>query len=356
MAYQFVQAANHWNGREGQQPRYIIVHGTAGGSSALGIAQYFAKPSTQASTHYVIGQDGTVVQCVAESDAAWANGGISGPASSTPNRTGYGNGLHDAWWDNGINPNLVSIAIEHVKPHTDNSDQLTDAQKQASFNLIREICVRWSIPMRWADANGGITGHYSMDPVNRQYCPGLYPWNDLFSFLGANQDMPMDLTDAFAANWFKDVGNGRWQCKNGNVVGGAILLFYRQVWGAPRLPLSGEIKNIPNHPEVAIQVYESGVVCYDPRGVLDAPNGPRWFNCYMMHLDQAIQRGLVGAELKAQVDAANKALQQAVAAEQALQTQLNTLKASQPFDVDKVKADITNAQQALTDALAQVSK
>jgi N-acetyl-anhydromuramyl-L-alanine amidase AmpD len=294
---QFIQAANHFNGRFGQPIKYIIIHGTAGGSSAVDIANYFAQPSTQASAHYVVDQNGVVIQCVAESDAAWANGGISGPAGSTANHSGYGNGLHDPWWTGAVNPNLVSIAIEHVKSASDNSNQLTDVQKQASFNLIRDICNRYNIPKRWADANGGITGHYSMDPVNRQNCPGPYPWDELYSFLGES-DMPMSLSDAFAAAHFKDNGNGQWKCKdNGLIVGGAILQFYCQIWGAPRLPQTNEIKNIAGHPEVAIQVYEGGVAVYDPNHVIDNPGGPSWHSCYLMHLDDAIRRGLIGANL-----------------------------------------------------------
>lgn len=164
--------ANSFSGRNGVRPQWVILHGTAGGSSAQNIATYFA--STQGgpnpvSSHYVIGQDGTVVQCVAESDGAWANGYIS---------TG-----HDAWWSDAVNPNNQTISIEHVKSSLDNSDALTPAQQAASFKLIHDICQRWQIPMRRADASGGITGHYSLDPVNRSDCPGPYNWNALWAYL-----------------------------------------------------------------------------------------------------------------------------------------------------------------------------
>jgi N-acetyl-anhydromuramyl-L-alanine amidase AmpD len=175
---QFIQAANHWIGREGQTPKYIILHGTAGFTNANDVAQYFARPDTEASAHYVVGQDGTVIKCVQEQDAAWSNGPVSGPSGIS------GDGVHhDSFWDTGINPNLLTIAIEHVKPHTDNSDTLTPAQKLASFNLVADICGRQKIPARAADASGGITGHFSMDPVNRSRCPGPYPFDELYQFL-----------------------------------------------------------------------------------------------------------------------------------------------------------------------------
>jgi len=160
------------------------LHGTAGFTRASDVAAFFANPATQASTHYVVDIDGAIYQCVQESDAAWANGPITGPSGVA------GDGIHhDSFWDTGVNPNLVSIAIEHLKPHIDNSDQLTNAQKAASFKLIQHICQRWQIPMRPANTSGGITGHYSMDPVNRSRCPGPYPWSDLWAFLGGKTIM-----------------------------------------------------------------------------------------------------------------------------------------------------------------------
>lgn len=179
--------SNCFPDRDGYKPRYIIIHSTAGGTSAPAIGGYFQ--STQGSTnpvsaHYVVGQDGMVVQCNKESDGAWANGAITDG--------------HDPWWDDSVNPNDITISIEHCKPSADNSDQLTDKQKQASFKLILHICQRWNIPMRAADASGGITGHYSIDPVNRSRCPGEYPWSDLFTFLWRNNKM------GIPAGWHDD--------------------------------------------------------------------------------------------------------------------------------------------------------
>lgn len=172
----------HWSGREGCKPRYVIIHGTAGGNSAEAIAGWFQNPKAQASTHYIIGLEGNIVQCVKESDAAWGNGALT-------------NG-HAPFWRGDVNPNLISISIEHVKPLKDNSDTLTEAQKQASFALIRSTCTRNSIPMREADASGGITGHFSIDPVNRSLCPGPYPWNELWAYLkGKDMNIPSGWKD-----------------------------------------------------------------------------------------------------------------------------------------------------------------
>jgi hypothetical protein len=166
--------------RHGYQPKYIIAHATAGGTSAQAIAEYFKSTeggNNPVSSHYIIGQDGTIVQCVLEKDGAWANGVIT-------------NG-HDPWWDDSVNPNDITISIEHCKPSADNSDALTPAQQAASFKLINALCARWHIPMQAADANGGITGHFSIDPANRSHCPGIYPFDDLYQYLQQGGDTPM---------------------------------------------------------------------------------------------------------------------------------------------------------------------
>lgn len=167
---------NCFVGRAGLRPRWIINHGTAGGYSAVATANYFASTQNTAnpvSATYIVDQLGTVVQCNAESDGAWGNGFLSAG--------------HDPWWADAVNPNNVTISIEHVKSSKDNSDTLTPAQQAASFKLQNDICDRWKIPKRLADANGGITGHYSIDPVNRQNCPGPYPWDALWAYLGGNK-------------------------------------------------------------------------------------------------------------------------------------------------------------------------
>lgn len=182
-------------------PKWIIVHGTAGFQTAQQVGVYFQSNTPPSSTHYVVGRDGAVVQCVRESSAAWGNGPITGPAGVG------GDGVHhDAWWDHvpDGNPNTVTFSIEHVKPSQDNSDLLTPAQQAASFALIKHLCATHGIPMRAADAQGGVTGHFSMDPVNRARCPGPYPWDALWSYLNGGTAMGWTRTSTGAKD---SVGN-----------------------------------------------------------------------------------------------------------------------------------------------------
>jgi N-acetyl-anhydromuramyl-L-alanine amidase AmpD len=172
---------NYFPERNGYIPCYVVLHGTAGFTSAVEVANFFKSTeagNSPVSTHYIIDLSGEIVQCIDEQHGAFANGCISG----IPGRSG--DGIHHApWWTSMINPNNVTISIEHVKPSKDNSDELTEMQKHASFLLIEHICQRHNIPRRYADEAGGITGHFSMDPVNRSFCPGPYPWEELFAYL-----------------------------------------------------------------------------------------------------------------------------------------------------------------------------
>ncbi|GHO75010.1 hypothetical protein KSD_27810 [Ktedonobacter sp. SOSP1-85] len=292
----WIPSPNYFANRNGYTPKWIIVHGTAGFSSARDVGTYFQ--TADVSANYVIGQDGTIVQCVSEKDGAWGNGVIS---------TG-----HDSWWTSSVNPNWVTISIEHVKPHTDNSDTITDAQKAASFRLISHICDRHKIPRRRADGNGGITGHYSIDPVNRSRCPGPYPWDELISYLGSGgsnsggssggsggstgNGAMIDLNDEIVARYFEQAGTGRWHCKATNYyIFGGMLNFYCSFGGTGKngltylgMPLMNEYYPDPNA-QFSYQRFERGILAYDPNHSFDRPPGAG--TIYLMHIDQPLPQG-----------------------------------------------------------------
>jgi hypothetical protein len=260
---------NFFPGRWGKIPKWIILHGTAGGNSAEGIAQYFKDTegtSNPVSSHYIIGLQGEVYQCVSVSDGAWANGALSAG--------------HDSWWDGVGNPNNVTISIEHVKPATDNSSPLTALQKQASFQLIDSICQQCNIPLRPADKDGGITGHYSIDPVNRARCPGLYPLDELFS-LGARA--MIELNTPGISQYFTGTDNVYWNCiQTKYTIGHAMLDYYRTLTAGNDLcglsilglPLGNEtLVGGPNNTGYIEQAFERGTVVYDPAHNLDTPPG-----------------------------------------------------------------------------------
>jgi hypothetical protein len=148
---------------------------------------------------------------------------------------------HDPFWPTDINLNLVTFSIESVDPTTDNSTVMPQAQKDALFALVKDICTRHHIPMRPADASGGIAGHSSIAPQSRARCPGLnFPWDELFAYL-SKENPTMTNTDALkAAGWKYDSQVKQWTAPNGFIVQMGFADEVSKSWNPQDLPLENE--------------------------------------------------------------------------------------------------------------------
>jgi hypothetical protein len=121
----------------------IVIHATDGGS-LIGNVSWLAGDTSEASAHYVIARDGTIVQLVPLHDIAWHSG----------NR----------------NVNLHSIGIEHVGDTHDPAG-FTRAEYVSSARLVAWLVRRYDIPVD----RRHIIGHYQVpDP----YHPGLLGGSD----------------------------------------------------------------------------------------------------------------------------------------------------------------------------------
>lgn len=246
---------------DASQKHYIIIHGTGGGVAQSTINE-FLNASTQKSTHYLVGRDGNIYQFVSEEEAAYGNG-ILEPG-------------HDAWWSESENPNLITISIEHENPSGDNSTLLTAVQQQASFLLVADICKRWHIPMLPANASGGITGHFSIEPINRKNCPGAYPWQALWQFLQPGRTQSM----AIIPHGWTDDGKIL-TAPNGVKVLAGFRQHVLQGWSPLNVPLQGEEgrdpleESNPNLGKGTQQIFEWTTLEWTPnRGVFEAWTGP----------------------------------------------------------------------------------
>jgi N-acetylmuramoyl-L-alanine amidase len=278
------------HGIEGQQPRWVVLHSTAGG----GAVEWLTNPASGVSAHYVIKQDGSIYQLVDEADSAYANGVLEAGC--------------DSWWSQSINPNLQTIAVEHEKLDTTNMIALTDAQQAASFALIQRIYQRWNIPARVADASGGITGHFSISPQSRQNCPGTYPWADLWTFLNGGPMPIFDEMSPIFSTFFIRESPTSWLCKpTGKHITLGMLEYYKTLSFDPQhqlpcigLPLTEETY-IPRADEVPLSyiLCERGVLFYDPQHVYDNPpgSGP----VYMGHITNGIVPGLMQPPLQGRI-------------------------------------------------------
>ena len=121
----------------------VVIHITDGGPKITGTIGWFQNPAAKVSAHYVIGQDGEVVQMVKHNDVAWH--------ARSANGTGIG--------------------IEHVA----NTKGLkpTQAQLCASAALVAWLCDTYGIPMDRTH----ILGHSEADKgTTHTGCPNAV-WN-----------------------------------------------------------------------------------------------------------------------------------------------------------------------------------
>jgi N-acetyl-anhydromuramyl-L-alanine amidase AmpD len=140
------------------EPRNIqlIVNHIADGTLD-GTLSWFANPASEASSNFLIDTDGTIYYIVPLDHSPWTNNPLHNPDRSNP--------IIAHLADAGIDPNTVSVTIEHVGKK---GDRLTAAQWDSTVWLQAWLCQECSLP---ADRTH-IIGHYQIDSVNRAYCPG----------------------------------------------------------------------------------------------------------------------------------------------------------------------------------------
>ncbi len=129
----------------GRRIERIVIHITDGGANINGTIGWFQNPQARVSAHYVIGQDGEVVQMVRHDDVAWHARAANG----------------------------TSIGIEHVA----NTRGLrpTPAQMCASAALVTWLCDHYGIP---ADRSH-VLGHAEADTATTHTgCPNaVWDWD-----------------------------------------------------------------------------------------------------------------------------------------------------------------------------------
>lgn len=207
----------------------IVIHKTACGAPCTAQEQgvFFQTNAAKHSVHFVIGKDGTIVQCVLLKDGAGGNCCVE---------TGY-----DQFWRpfvvTGQNLNTLTISIEHCDYSTDNSDEVTSAQKASSFALVKWLCDKYDIPPN------RIKTHASIDPISRAHCPGNYPFDELVAFI-ASGGSTGGTVSGVPNNWHDD-GKTLVAPNGGHVVLGFREHILNTEWPATREPVEPEVHRSP---------------------------------------------------------------------------------------------------------------
>lgn len=139
--------------RDGKKPDLILLHYT-GMKAAEAAEAWLCNPESEVSSHYLVHEDGRIVQMVRESDRAWHAGKSS--------------------WFGEVDINSCSIGIEIANPgHAFGYPDFADAQIESLIELCQGIIARHGIPAE------RVLGHSDVAP-GRKIDPGeKFPWKKL---------------------------------------------------------------------------------------------------------------------------------------------------------------------------------
>lgn len=157
----------NFGSRENYKPEIIVVHIST--DTLASMTSWFNTPKSQASAHYGVGKDGTILQYVEEKDKAWANGRVNNPSFKL--------------YKPNINPNLYTISIENEGKDLSLAPNL---QIETLCELIKDISQRWNIPLD----REHIIGHFQIDNKNRNNCPS--PDHSIIDKIVAKLQTPSD--------------------------------------------------------------------------------------------------------------------------------------------------------------------
>ncbi len=139
--------------REISRPDMIVLHYT-GMQTAASAEAWLCDPVSEVSSHYLIRDDGSVVQMVRESDRAWHAGRGS--------------------WKGRGDINSCSIGIEIANPgHANGYPDFTTVQIEAVIALCSDICGRHTIARERVLAHSDTAPGRKIDPGEK------FPWATL---------------------------------------------------------------------------------------------------------------------------------------------------------------------------------
>lgn len=152
----------NWNERK-RDVNMVVLHYT-GMRSAAEALERMCDPAAEVSAHYMIDEDGQVIQLVPEDKRAWHAG--------------------RSYWRGETDVNSASVGIELVNPgHEWGYRPFTDAQMDSLVPLLSDIVSRHDVP------RANVVGHSDIAPARKEDPGELFDW-DLLGKLRLALDKP----------------------------------------------------------------------------------------------------------------------------------------------------------------------
>lgn len=136
-----------YSSREGRKITTIVFHATAGAGAVSSIKYLLKKllnrnPDDDASYHFLIERDGSIIKTVPELKKAWHAGKSFGPE--------------------GPNVNLYSIGIAFANKN-DGAEPITQEQLDAAVELVDALCTAYPTIV-WLTTHFGVSWPRKTDP------------------------------------------------------------------------------------------------------------------------------------------------------------------------------------------------
>jgi N-acetylmuramoyl-L-alanine amidase len=148
-----VPSPNHGERRGGVPVTMLVLHYTGMRSAEAALAR-LCEPGSDVSAHYLVFEDGTIVQSVPEARRAWHAG--------------------EARWAGADDINSRSVGIEIVNPgHDWGYVDFPDAQVDKVITLCRDVVARHAI------APDRVLAHSDVAPARKQDPGEKFPWAQL---------------------------------------------------------------------------------------------------------------------------------------------------------------------------------
>ncbi|NWG26675.1 MAG: N-acetylmuramoyl-L-alanine amidase [Pseudorhodoplanes sp.] len=153
LVFDLVASPNHGERAAGRKPDMILLHYT-GMPDAQEALLRLCSEGSGVSCHYIVMEDGRVIQCVPESRRAWHAG--------------------ESYWAGETDINSCSIGIEIANPGHDNGyPDFSKKQIAAVIALCRGIVIRHNIHPQRVLAHSDVAPSRKMDPGEK------FPWEEL---------------------------------------------------------------------------------------------------------------------------------------------------------------------------------